>query len=123
MARWLTWVSDPHRQGWTCSQCEWMSPLPSLLSDPEAKGAYDRLSAARFQEHDCAKYPRRIKLASDYSFAERARNLVSRGFKPKDAVEITLQELQLEHRNEPQKIEQARADAEEFLRRVKEGLI
>jgi hypothetical protein len=123
MARWLTWVSEPERQGWTCSECEWISPLPSLLSDPEARSAYDRLSAARFQQHDCGQHRRRMKLASDYSFAERARNLVHRGFKPKDAVEITLQEITLEHRNEPQKIQQARQDAEDFLRRVKQGLV
>jgi hypothetical protein len=97
--------------------------VPSLLSDPEAKSAYDRLSAARFQQHDCSKYRRRLKLPSDHSFAERARNLVQRGFKPKDAVEVTLQEITLEHRNEPQKIQQARQDAEDFLRRVKEGLV
>lgn len=123
MARWLTWVSEPDRQGWSCSQCEWISSLPSLLRGVEARSAYDRLSAAKFQQHDCGQYRRRIKLPSDYSFAERARNLVQRGFKPKDAVELVLQEIALEYRNQPQKIEQARADGEEFLRRVKQGLI
>jgi len=46
-----------------------------------------------------------------------------RGFKPKDAVEITLQEIMFEHRGDPATIEKARVDAEDFLRRVKEGLI
>jgi hypothetical protein len=46
-----------------------------------------------------------------------------RGFRPKDAVELTLQEMMLEHRENPKLIEKARVDAEEFLRRVKEGLI
>ena len=51
------------------------------------------------------------------------RKLVAQGFKPKDAVEITLQEIMFEHRDEAKIIEKARADAEDFLRRIKEGLI
>jgi len=46
-----------------------------------------------------------------------------RGFKPKDAVEITLQEIMFEHGRDPKIIEKARLDANDFLRRVKEGLI
>ena len=62
-------------------------------------------------------------MPSGESFAERARKLVVRGFKPKDAVDVTLQEVLLEHRNDPAIAEQARAEAEQFLRRVREGLI
>ncbi len=57
------------------------------------------------------------------SFADRARKLVLRGFKPKDAAEITLQEIVFESRNDPHVVEKAQQDAEDFLRRVKEGLI
>ena len=57
------------------------------------------------------------------SFAERARKLVIRGFKPKDAAEITLQEIVFESRNDPGIAARAAADAEDFLRRVKDGLI
>ena len=46
-----------------------------------------------------------------------------RGFKPKDAFEITLQEMLFEHREYPKLKEKARVDAEDFLRRVKKGLI
>jgi hypothetical protein len=46
-----------------------------------------------------------------------------RGFKPKDAVDIVLQELSLEFRSDVRKLEQARTDAEDFLRKVKSGLI
>jgi hypothetical protein len=46
-----------------------------------------------------------------------------RGFKPKDAVELVLQEITLEHSIEPKIMAQARADADDFLRRVREGLI
>jgi hypothetical protein len=94
-----------------------------LLTDPEAKGAYDRLASAKFQEHDCALHGKRTGPVDNDSFAARARRLVMRGFKPKDAVEVTLQEIMLEQRSNPKMVEQARADAEDFLRRVKDGLI
>jgi hypothetical protein len=123
MGRWLTWVSDQRLQGWACSQCGWAFPIPSLLTDPEAKSAYDRLASAKFQEHDCAAHEKQERPADSESFAERARKLVIRGFKPKDAVEITLQEIMLEHRNDPTMQKRAQEDAEDFLRRVKAGLI
>ena len=123
MAKWLSWVSDHRLTGWTCSQCSWTFPVPSMLSDPEAKSAYDRLAAAKFQEHDCAKHGPRPSFGEEETFAERARKLVMRGFKPKDAIEIVLQEITLEHRHDAKKMEQARNDAEDFLRKVKSGLI
>jgi len=123
MARWLTWVSDQRRQGWACSQCEWHFPVPSLLADPDAKSAYDRLATAKFQDHDCAEHGRSAALAASESFAQRARSLVLRGFKPKDAADITLQEILLEHRNDPKMAAKARAEVEDFLRRIRDGLI
>ena len=123
MARWLTWVSHQRRQGWACSQCEWHFPVPSLLADPDAKSAYDRLAAVKFQDHDCAEHGQSAAPAVSASFADRARSLVLRGFKPKDAADITLQEILLEHRNDPKMMEQARAEAQDFLRRMKDGLI
>jgi hypothetical protein len=123
MGRWLTWVSDQRLQGWACSQCDWAFPIPSLLTDPEAKSAYDRLASGKFQEHDCAAHEKQERPADSESFAERARKLVIRGFKPKDAVEIALQEIMLEHRNDPAMQKRAREDADDFLRRVKAGLI
>src|SRR5438128_2212667 len=83
MARVLTWVSDQQLTGWACFAC----PLPSLLSDPEAKKAYDRLASAKFQRHDCATHQPVASLNPD-SFTARAKGLVKRGFKPKDAAEI-----------------------------------
>jgi hypothetical protein len=123
MARFMTWVADRHLQGWACSQCEWKYPLPSLLSDPAARSAYDRLAEANFEKHQCAQSPKELVFADGQTFAERARKLIMRGFKPKDAVELTLQEIMLEHRDEPKTIERARTDAEDFLRRVRQGLI
>src|SRR5262249_19501424 len=123
MARWLTWISEPQRQGWACSQCTWSCDTPSLLTDADAKSAFDRLAAAKFQEHDCNQHEARHDTGRVESFADRARKLVTRGFKPKDAAEITLQELTLEYRNDKQAMDRARMDAEDFLRRVKEGLI
>jgi hypothetical protein len=46
-----------------------------------------------------------------------------RGLKPKDAVEIMLQEIALERGNNPKAMDKARADADEFLRRIREGRI
>jgi hypothetical protein len=56
-------------------------------------------------------------------FAERAESLVLRGFKPKDTADITLQEIMPEHRNDQTIMGKARAEAEEFLRRVRDGVI
>jgi hypothetical protein len=36
---------------------------------------------------------------------------------------LSLQETEIEHRNEPKLMEKARADAEDFLLRIRKGLI
>lgn len=123
-ARELVWTSNRTFQGWTCSQCEWNSPLPTLLSDVDARNAYDRLAAAKFREHVCAEHLARLgMIEDDESFTSRIRKLVSQGFKPKDAVELFLQEAALEFRNEPKTLARAKAEGEDFLRRVRAGLI
>ena len=120
----LVWTSNRTFQGWTCSQCEWSSPLPTLLSDTDARTAFDRLAAAKFREHKCAEHlARLVAFEDDESFTARIRKLVSQGFKPKDAVELFLQEAALEFRNEPKTLARAKAEGEDFLRRVKAGLI
>lgn len=121
--RTMTWMTSAHFQGWTCSFCEWNYPLPTLLSDPQAKTAYDRLAAGKFQEHVCANFLSRLESAEPASFTDRIRKLVSQGFKPKDAVDILIQEVELEHHNEPKLLEQARRDGEDFLRRLRAGLM
>jgi hypothetical protein len=122
-ARELIWTSEPTFQGWTCSQCEWNSPLPTMLSDPEARTAYDRLSASKFHIHKCADHLSRLAAADPHSFTARIRKLVSQGFKPKDAVDLFLQEVALEYRNQPGTLAQAKSEADDFLRRVRAGLI
>lgn len=94
-----------------------------MLTDREAKSAYDRLASSKFQEHDCAVHGEPAVFADSESFAARARKLVTRGFKPKDAAQITLQEIAFENRNDPNAAKRAQIDAEDFLRRVKDGLI
>lgn len=89
----MTWVTDPRFQGWICSCCDWNYPLPTLLSDPVAKTAYDRLAAGKFRDHICESYQTRLKSSEPASFTARIRKLVGQGFKPKDAVEILLQEV------------------------------
>lgn len=86
--------------------------------------AYDRLAAAKFREHQCADHMARLEQVEDeQSFTARIRKLVSKGFKPKDAVDLILQEVALEYRNDPKTMARAKAEGEDFLRRMKTGLI
>jgi len=120
----LIWTVDRNFQGWTCSQCEWNSPLPTLLNDPEAKTAFDRLAAGKFRDHKCADHLSRLApAASPDSFTARIKKMVAHGYKPKDAVELFLQEVALEFRNQPQVLAQAKSEADDFLRRLRAGLI
>ena len=120
MARQFTWIDDGKFEGWTCSECTWNYPIPELLADPEAKAAYDRIASANFAKHLCSATPKEQKQKPSHEGnIERLRNLVMRGMKPKDAVEIMLQEVALECRRNPQTIEKA----DEFLRRIREGRI
>jgi len=125
VARWLAWVSDQRLTGWTCSQCNWTYPVPALLSDPEAKKAFDRLASANFQEHKCAAHEPQnaTPFNSTQSLEMRARKLVMQGFKPKDAAEIAMQEIIFENRSDAKIADRVRKEAEDFLRRVKGGLI
>ena len=119
----LIWTVGRTFQGWSCSQCEWKSPLPTLLSDPEAKSAYDRLAAAKFRDHKCADHLARLVPAASDSLTARVKKMVAHGYKPKDAVELVLQEIQLEYRDQPKVLAQARSEADDFLRRLRIGLI
>lgn len=119
----MVWITAEGFRGWGCSDCEWNSPLPTLLTDPEAKSAFDRLAAAKFKEHDCSGFLARLKSGDSPTFTERMRKLVRQGFKPKDAIDLVLQEVQLEYRDNPKVLAQAKADAEDFLRRVRDGVI
>ena len=92
-------------------------------------GAYDRLAAAKFRDHKCEAEPsfavskKDVKPPADNTFADRAQALIKRGYKPKVAVELALQEIEMEFGHKPALMEKARADAEDFLRRVSKGLI
>lgn len=126
MARALIWISDPHSLGWGCSACSWKYPVPTLLSDPEAKSAYDRLAASKFRTHVCEttfREPAGSDTSREPAFAERIRRLLRVGYKPADAVSLALEELSLEHRGDKAVMDRARAEAQEFLRKVREGLI
>ena len=122
-AREQVWTSNQKFQGWTCSQCEWNYPLPTLLSDADAKTAYDRLATAKFREHHCSDHLAKLGPADEDSFTARIRKLVQQGFKPKDAVELFQKEIALEYRNQPKILAKAQAEGEDFLRRWRAGLI
>jgi hypothetical protein len=131
MARFLIWTEGDIGgvKGWACSECAWKDPLPTLLSEGEAKSAYDRLAAVKFREHTCLNTrfsaPRKSEpIATDGdAFADRARTLIKRGYTPKIAVDLVLHELEIEYGSHSRKMEQARIDAEGFLRRVRQGLL
>jgi len=122
MPRWISWRADEQFVGWGCSKCDWTCELPVLLRDPQAKSAFDRLASAKFKVHRCSDFAARLTSVQD-SFAERARKLIIRGINAKDAVEITMQEIEFENRDDPVVTERAHRDAADFLRRVKGGLI
>ena len=123
MARALIWTAYHDVQGWACSQCEWTYSLPSLLTDPQARDAFDRLASAGFKSHDCAAHPRSAASEPQGFFIKRMREFVTRGYKPKDAADLVVQDASLEYRSEPRMVQQARSEAEEFIRRVREGRI
>jgi hypothetical protein len=91
--------------------------------------AYDRLATVKFREHKCevenslSVAKEVTKRDADTAFGERARMLIKRGYKPKVAVDLVLHEMEIEHRNDPRIMEKARSDAEDFLMRVRKGLI
>ena len=120
MPRRLTWVYDEGFEGWTCSECAWTYRIPELLADPDARAAYDRIASANFAKHDCRATVKEQKPYQDENM-QRLRNLVMRGMKPKDAVEIVLREVAFESSGDPQTMRKARADADEFLRGIRHG--
>jgi len=128
MVRSLIWT-EGDANGWAFSNCRWRFPVPTLLSGEEAKGAYDRLAALKFREHTCeaetspcAAKPE-AKRNADTAFVERARMLIKRGYTPKVAVDLVLHETEMEHGNDSRMMGEARADAEDFLFKVRKGLI
>ena len=128
MVRFLIWI-EGDENGWACSNCRWRFPVPTLLSGGEARDAYDRLAAVKFSDHKCeaetrlSTAKRETKPDAGTAFADRARILIKRGYTPKVAVELVLQETEVEHGNDPRIMERARADAEDFLQRARKGLI
>jgi hypothetical protein len=56
-------------------------------------------------------------------FLDRARILIMRGYKPKDAAEQIRREVAMESGGDTTILEKTRADAEEFLSRIRQGLI
>jgi Zn-finger protein len=121
-ARSMVWIEGTDG-GWSCSNCQWKIPVPTFLSEKEARDAYDRLAAAKFAEHNCEECSLVPEQSATSTVADRARILVMRGYTPKVAVEIVLYELEFEHRNDPGFMAKARVEAEEFLHRIRKGLI
>ena len=98
------------------------------IRDHPETGAYDRATEAKVREHQRERETRSaqeqaIHRAADTAFADRARMLIKRGYAPKVAVELVLHEMEFEQGNNSRAMEKARADAEDFLRRARQGII
>ncbi|MBZ5614507.1 MAG: hypothetical protein LAO23_10890 [Acidobacteriia bacterium] len=128
MERLLIWIGGDAK-GWACSVCSWKFPVPTLLTGEEAKGAYDRLATAKFREHKCETGTSPFsagpgtRLDTGVPFVERARMFIRRGYTPKVAAELVLHEMEFEHSSNSTMMEKARAEAEDFLQKVRKGLI
>ncbi|MGA7291112.1 MAG: hypothetical protein WBW53_13290 [Terriglobales bacterium] len=124
----MIWIGGDAK-GWACSNCQWKFPVPTLLSGEDAKAAYDRLAAARFREHSCElatslfAEEREAKGDAGASFAERARVFIKRGYTPKVAADLVLHEMEFEQGNNSKMMEKSRAEAEDFLQKVRKGFI
>jgi hypothetical protein len=99
------------------------------LTGDEARQAFDRVAAARFRDHRCEQHASEPTPSIDrtessqINFADRARTLIRRGFTPKVAVDLTLHEIETDHAGNARIMEEARADAEDFLNKLRKGLI
>ena len=128
MARYLIWI-EGDEDGWACSNCRWRFPVPTFLSGKEGKAAYDRLAAVKFDEHTCEGTTRRAATKPETNqnvgstFAERARTLIKRGYTPKVAVELILHDTEIGCGNDSRIMQKTRSEADDFLRRVRQGLI
>ncbi len=128
MERSLIWIAGDAK-GWACSNCQWRYPVPTLLGGDEAKAAYDRLAAGKFRQHKCDTGPslfateQEAERDTGVPFAVRARMLIKRGYTPKVAAELVLHEMEFEQGGNRTMIEKARAEAEDFLQKVRKGLI
>jgi hypothetical protein len=92
-------------------------------------GAYGRPANVSFREH---RHEAGTRLSAqqeeaprdaDSAFADRARMLIKRGYTPKVAVELVLHEMEFEQGKNSKRMEKARTDADDFLRRARQGLI
>jgi hypothetical protein len=128
MERSLIWI-EGDANGWACSNCGWKFPRPNTAYCRGSEGCLRPPSRCEVCEHKCEAEPsvsatkREIKRNADTTFEERVRVLIKRGYRPKVAVELVLQEVEITHGNDPRFMERARADAEDFFLRVRKGLI
>ncbi len=121
MEKRIVWKTD---EGWACSQCEWKCPFPIAVTHPTIRSAYDNLALSEFAKHLCTETIASKSTPTRHDkFREKMRILVMRGLKPAAAVEQVLREASVDHRNNPGMLEKARAEGDEFLRRVEEGYL
>jgi hypothetical protein len=92
-------------------------------------GAYRRPAGVKFGEHrreaetKNSTQEQEAQPEHDSAFEDRARILIKRGYTPKVAVELVLHEIEFEQGSNSRIMEKARADAENFLMRARQGLV
>ena len=99
------------------------------IRDHAEIGADDSTTEAKLREYRREAETRpstreqEAQRGADTAFADRARMLLKQGYTPKVAVELVLHEMEFEQGNNSSAMEKARADAEDFLRTVRRGII
>jgi len=55
------WSKEKTFEGFTCSECGWLSPNPTMDGKERSKKELLEKIEADFAAHDCSKYPRKPK--------------------------------------------------------------
>jgi hypothetical protein len=108
---------------------EQRASLQSAVANLPEADVGDQFGGATLRKHHAAPttgvstLERASNRDPDTAFADRARALIKRGYTPKVAVDLVLHELQVEHGDNSRLMDKARSDAEEFLFKLRRGLI
>lgn len=57
----MEWSKEKTFEGYTCPECGWLSPNPTLDFEKRTKREQLKKIKADFDAHDCSKYPRKPK--------------------------------------------------------------
>lgn len=81
------------------------------------------MAFAQFSEHDCKLHPSNGNQPETESHIGKMRLLVMRGSSPEEAAGEVLKEVSSRYPDQPATIDKVRKEADEFLRRIREGFL